>query len=534
MKKVISVFLCVCLLFLLTSCHSSKNKTSAQIIEYNLTSEPKTLDPQVADDDSARLVVMNLFEGLVRLNDKGQPTPGVATDWTVSDNYTIYSFTLRSDAQWTDGSSVTANDFAFAFRRAVSKNTASPAASELFAIENAKEISAGQADPSTLGIDVIDSTHLKIHLSYSDDNFFRTLASAVAMPCNQKFFNGTNGQYGCDDSQILSNGPFKFRDNYGWAHGEYLTLRANDHYHGNHAAVSGGVNLTIGGTVSDVIGEMSSGKIDASFLPSGSLQNAKKNGYNLTSFSDTVWALSFNLSALPLTNENVRKSLIGSINRQYTLASLPQNCKIQNDLIPDSVMLGDTSYRKLAGKNLLMKPINNSVSLLNNGLSQLNMKSAPSLTVLCLNDPESQKIASNLIQTWNQSLGLFLNKNTVSRDDLENSLQNHNFQIAIAPIQPESNSPVEFLKQFTTGNTNNFISLKNSDYDGYVTSAEQSSGEDGLSYDLQAEHYLNDHAILYPFYLEDRYFASVKNVTGVIFYPYNGIVDFSGAAKVVE
>ena len=69
-KKGFCFLLCICVLFaVVTGCSSKK---SGQAITYNLEEEPVTLDPQIADDYSSRIVIMALYEGLTRLDENNQ------------------------------------------------------------------------------------------------------------------------------------------------------------------------------------------------------------------------------------------------------------------------------------------------------------------------------------------------------------------------------------------------------------------------------------------------------------------------------
>ena len=100
-KKGFCFLLCICVLFaVVTGCSSKK---SGQAITYNLEEEPVTLDPQIADDYSSRIVIMALYEGLTRLDENNQVSPGVAQRWESNSTYTSFTFYLREDASWSDG-----------------------------------------------------------------------------------------------------------------------------------------------------------------------------------------------------------------------------------------------------------------------------------------------------------------------------------------------------------------------------------------------------------------------------------------------
>ncbi len=92
----------------------------APIVEPNFGGDVATLNPILVSDGSSSDVVARLFPGLIALDpDSGLPVKGgdggMALDWAVSEDGLVYTFTLRSDWNWTDGNPVTATDFKYAF-----------------------------------------------------------------------------------------------------------------------------------------------------------------------------------------------------------------------------------------------------------------------------------------------------------------------------------------------------------------------------------------------------------------------------------
>lgn len=84
----------------------------------HIKDEPASLDPAKAVGLPEIQVIRDLFEGLVNQNEKGEIVPGVATQWKSNDNR-IWTFTLRDNAQWADGTPVTAQDFVYSWQRLV-------------------------------------------------------------------------------------------------------------------------------------------------------------------------------------------------------------------------------------------------------------------------------------------------------------------------------------------------------------------------------------------------------------------------------
>lgn len=91
----------------------------------HIKDEPASLDPAKAVGLPEIQVIRDLFEGLVNQNEKGEIVPGVATQWKSNDNR-IWTFTLRDNAKWADGTPVTAQDFVYSWQRLVDPKTLSP------------------------------------------------------------------------------------------------------------------------------------------------------------------------------------------------------------------------------------------------------------------------------------------------------------------------------------------------------------------------------------------------------------------------
>src|SRR5450759_4298197 len=106
-----------------------------QTVRYNLAVEPASLDPALADGNPALGTVLQLFDGLTRYDKNNVPQPAIATSWDVSADKLTYTFHLR-DAKWSNGDPVTAQDFEYAWKRALAPETAGAFAYQLYYIKN--------------------------------------------------------------------------------------------------------------------------------------------------------------------------------------------------------------------------------------------------------------------------------------------------------------------------------------------------------------------------------------------------------------
>ncbi|MCA8923975.1 MAG: peptide ABC transporter substrate-binding protein, partial [Planctomycetes bacterium] len=135
----------------LTGCPSGGSK---QEFVFNNGAEPETLDPHLQTGVPEGRLGDALFEGLVSLHPKTlEPVPGVAERWDLSDDKTVYTFHLRQNAKWSDGTPVDANDFFASWKRALTPATGSQYAYMYYAIRGAEEFNKGQnEDFGTVGI----------------------------------------------------------------------------------------------------------------------------------------------------------------------------------------------------------------------------------------------------------------------------------------------------------------------------------------------------------------------------------------------
>lgn len=106
-------------------CATGHGAGAKQELVRHIKDEPASLDPAKAVGLPEIQVIRDLFEGLVNQNEKGELTPGVATRWQSNDNR-IWTFTLRDNAKWSDGTPVTAQDFVYSWQRLVDPKTTSP------------------------------------------------------------------------------------------------------------------------------------------------------------------------------------------------------------------------------------------------------------------------------------------------------------------------------------------------------------------------------------------------------------------------
>jgi len=193
--------------------------------------DPLTLDPALAGDATSHDFILQIFSGLITLDNNLQPVPDIAKSWTKSADGTVYTFTLKSGVKFQDGRDVTANDFKYSWERACNPATGSQTSGAyLNDIVGVTDMLAGKAT-SLSGVKVIDNYTLQITIDAPRSYFLYKLTYPTAFVVDKNNVNkGT-------DWWKLPNGtgPFKFQT---WVPNTSFILARNTLYYGDVAKVA--------------------------------------------------------------------------------------------------------------------------------------------------------------------------------------------------------------------------------------------------------------------------------------------------------
>ncbi len=264
-------------------------------ITIGMALEPPNLDPTggaaAAIDE---VVYANVFEGLTRFAPDGSIRPGLAASWNVSENGATYTFTLRENVQFHDGTAMAADDVVFSLNRARAENStnAQPA---LFT--------------NIVGVDAINDTTVVVTLDGPDGSFLYDMAwgDAVIVAAESAQTNATHP---------IGTGPFRFAD---WVRGDRVELVRNDAYWGNPVALESATFRFISDP-NAALAAMMAGDVDA--FPNFPAPEALDLFQANPQFSVIVGStegetiLAINNGQAPLDDVRIRRAISLAINRQ--------------------------------------------------------------------------------------------------------------------------------------------------------------------------------------------------------------------------
>lgn len=203
-----------------------------------MTLEPPTLDPTSGAAQAIREVVLqNIFEGLVAMDRTGKIVPALAESWTVSADGLTYTFKLRPNARFHDGTPFSARDVKFSFERAVAPDSTN-AQRWIFT--------------PIAGIEAPDPVTVTITLKQPTANFVYGLAWGDAIIVSP-------ATAADNKTRPVGTGPFKFAR---WNRGDRLEFERNAEYWGPKPALARAVFRFIGDPQAQVAA-LRAGDIDA-------------------------------------------------------------------------------------------------------------------------------------------------------------------------------------------------------------------------------------------------------------------------------
>lgn len=561
MKKILSIIISVILIITLFSGCGGK-EVSIDFI-YPFDANVNSYDPQVASTSDEFLIIENTFEGLIRINDDGTVVPGMSDKWEISDDGLTYKFHIREGMKWdinsekyTSGENkgkfkdsrlqmlgyefnpdITANDFVFALRRAAYYVTDCPQFSLISCIKNANKIHTGAVLPTELGVVANDDYNLTITLEHRDDTFMQTLASAVAMPCNEQFFVATKGRYGLEGKYTLFNGQFYVSQ---ILDASYL-LKNNDKYTGPSPSKAKELTLKIldksSDTDDDLVSKLESGYYDAAFITAENSDKINKDsGVTYTPYQDTTWGFVFNTNDEVFQSKTMRKAFCEGFSRpiKYDKDYLSP----ATNLMPSSCLINGNNAVKAMGGSAGAQNQEKSIADWKKALEILDTTDI-SITVLTPSYMENcvkqllqgvqAGLGSYLTNSNGEAITLTLKVQAMDESDIRTEIAKNTYDVAFLPFTATGNSAISFMNQIASDNITDINSNKVA---ALVKKAQnQSNLNSTAAYLKQAEQTIISTYTVCPMIYESSYYAAASGVKNIQFHPGTGRVSFVNATR---
>ncbi len=537
MKKTAALLCTALLVFPLSSCEKKDKGTGANhLYDVPLSGNPKSLDPQFANDPSSNTVIKNLYSGLVSSDINGNIVCCNAESYTVSSDQLTYTFTLRQDNYWfydqndndeideNEYFPVTAHDYVFALQRVLDPRMQSPYASNFSCIKNGSSVINGKTAPETAAIFAPDDFTLEITLEYPSAEFLGMLSTAAAYPCNREFFDSTKGRYGLDDNSVMSNGPFYVRQWFFDPYGKHniLYMRRNEiNVNEKFQVLPSYVSFTIQNSDSDVQELFKNGEIECF----STLQNSyNKNKYSVKSSPAITLGLIFNPQSKTFSNKNLRKALAYSIDRNYLSDQINDDTEIASGIIPPAVTLAGRSYRELSSDSQFsVYDPDNARKCLQDAKKELNIGSVESVKILVNAETADSGDLHLLSQIWQDTLGIYIGIEDVTAEEFNKRIADGNYTIALYPLKGDIGSGISVIGKFEKIDCLKSAAGNASFTEDILRCADISSLVESYT---SAEKTITGGYGFIPLFYKNAYLISSNDNESLIYDPFTGSIDY--------
>ena len=309
--------------------------------------EPINLDPAQVTDVTSAVIVVEIFGGLLTLDQDLRIAPDLAESVPApiqnADGTVTYRFTLRRNASFHDGKRISAEDVKWSLERHAHPETLSPTAPDFLGdIIGAREYTRGRAD-EIVGLQVIDDVTLDITIDSPKPYFLYLMTFPTAFVVDREQVEADPERWA-----LLPNGsgPFKLRE---WTLGEGLVLERFDEYHLEPAGVEVVQVRFAGGGVE----QFENDEIDIAGIGINDIERVRDpasdlNPLYVTRGELTVFYIAFNTVSPPFDDPLVRRALAHAIDKTTIVETVLQDLsRVADGIVPPGLAAFDAEYTGL-------------------------------------------------------------------------------------------------------------------------------------------------------------------------------------------
>ena len=542
MKKIVSLILAMCLVLALVPAMAEEVPFELNVC---VASEPETIDPNLANSVDAAMMTNHQFECLMKyeLTDENltedtgmfntEIVCGQAASYEISEDQTVYTFTLRDDIFWSDGEPVKAQDFVYSWKRLVNPDTASEYGYFLdHIVLNAAEIQAGEADPDTLAIEALDDKTVQITLESPCAYFLSMCAFPSLMPLRQDVVEGSDNW--TDPENIVVNGAYKVTE---WVHDSYIRMEPNDKYYDADKLGPDAIIWNLSDSETAILSSYQSGAwqfIDS--FPTDMIASLQESGDCF--INPYVGTYYLYLNCLKIEDWRVRAAMTLSIDRDNIVENVTQGGQVpatglvaagildsEGNDFSEGTELGalyawlaeqypDADLETYSGRCELAEQLYNEA--VEDGAWD------PDTTVVYnFNTSDTHKaIAEACGEDWKTVLNMNITTENQEWATYTNGLGEHKFGVARLGWIADYNDPVTYLELMVTGQSNNYGVYSNTEFDDMITKAKATlpgAERDQILYDAEKLLYSEGGFPVAPLYFYTQPYCKASTIGNVGF-----------------
>ena len=466
---------------LLAACGQSKSSSQSQEKQVLNLSATAALDTIDISKTTGYGQTGNVFESFYRLGKKGKTTPGLAKSGSVSKDGKTWTFVIRSNAKWSNGEKITAQDFVYSWRRSINPKTASPYAYLFSGVKNAEQIIAGKKAPSSLGISAKGDNTVVVKLERPIAYFKVLMAYPLFGPQNEAFIKKTGKKYATSSKYMLYSGPFKIT---GWkGTNDTWSFVKNNYYWDKKVVKLKKINYQVVKTTNTGYQLYQQGKLDMTPLSSEQVKNLKNNKDFKTYPYSYVSFLAYNFNDKDQTvkkalgNKKIRLALSLALDRQVlTKKVFGDGSSVPKGFVASGLAYDPSTGADFASQGKIKNTVDYNESLAKKywkqGLKEIGL-SKLSLTLLASNESTNADALTQYLQSqWTKVLsGISVKVNAIPSKNAYTKASSGDFDIYVSGWGGDFSDPMTFMQILQKGTSYNYGKWNNKQYNALVQKA---------------------------------------------------------------
>ncbi|MDR3050070.1 MAG: peptide ABC transporter substrate-binding protein [Elusimicrobiota bacterium] len=531
MKKVYFVFICFILAVFLSAC--GEQKRSENSIIYATHVILSTLNHHITDKASDGIPISNVMEGLMTFDDEGKIVNGTAQSYTVSKDGLIYTFKIRSNAKWSNGDKVKADDFEWAWKL-LAKTQEAPYRYQMISyLKNGIAVLDGKADISTLGVKAQDEETLIVVLEKPIPYFLSCLVFSAMFPMNQKVYEQFGNEYGTTHNRAVYNGPFVISD---WKIDQRWTYSKNPYYWDKDSVKIDEIFVSVisdpqslrnafAAGESDILNpETGNGKQSIDVL-SKEPQKYKRINFNEAVIEYIYLSPSIEPSKQILSNKHLRKALSRAFNKEELIDKVFGNgSKAADYFIPyNFTWIARQDFRDFSGRFNKPSSFNIDEAKKELALAKQDLGGLPLEIAISIQSSQGSKLEWEYIKHQIESNldGVKIILRAAPANQLYDEMSEFTVSAGQMLWSPDFSDPTTFLDLFKSDSPQNYGQYKSPQYDRLLNEADApamlTNPKARWALLAKAEELLLDDAVIIPIQQRTKTVFTKTNISGIVF-----------------
>lgn len=518
-KRIVSLMLAVVMSMslILTSCTVAGGNypgtADPKSVTVDVGAEPPKLNSIITSDVVSINVLRHVCDGLTMLDKNDKAIPGVAEKWDISEDKLTYTFHLRKDYKWSDGTPVTAKDFEFAFRQLIDPKVAATYSSLGFIFKNAQAFFNGEAAIEDVGIKAIDDYTFEVVLENPVAYILDLLAFVVFLPVNQAAYEKHGEAYATDAENMLTNGAYKVTS---WSHDDKIVLDKNAEYPMAADIKIEQIIMTMMTDSNTRMNAFKAGENDMIELLAAQATSLREENQPVTTYDDgSIWYIQYNFKSPLLSNKNFRLALSYAIKSDDYVKDVVQNTsKSAKQFTPLTVNGNKKKFAEELGEILPGYDSKKAKEYLELAKKELGMDTFK-LKLLGSDSDFSKSSLAYFQEMWKTELGVECEINAQPFKSRLKLMEDNEFDMVMAGWSPDYNDPLTFLDLWETTNGNNYGKYSSPEYDKLIADSRKEADRDkrfGMLMD--AEKIMLADAAAAPYYFRAKDYTVSSKIVG--------------------